>query len=346
VRIDRQNLVVMAVLALWAATSCADEAGPPALGALTEVAPPAGFPGDTLRATSPADNTLTEGRAALGRRLFFEPMLSRTATVSCASCHDPARAFSDPAPVSTGVEGRRGTRNAPALVNLAWGRSFFWDGRAATLEEQVGQPIENPLEMDLPLATAVERLRQDASYARAFAGAYDGPPSEATLRKALASFLRVLVSGASPYDRHLRGDDRAWSEAAGRGERLFFGEGAACFHCHVVGRLTNEGFFNNGSFVMGGDEGREALTGRMGDRGKFKVPALRNVAASAPYMHDGSLLTLEDVLAQYDAGGRGDASTDPQIRPLGLNADEKADLLAFLRALTDEDFLSDRRFRL
>ena len=336
----------MSVLVVLAGASCADETGPPALGPLTQGAPPAGFPGETLLETAPADNTLTEARAALGRRLFFEPMLSRTSTVSCASCHDPARAFSDPAPVSTGVDGRRGTRNAPALVNLAWGRSFFWDGRAATLEEQVGQPIENPLEMDLPLARAVERLSEDASYARAFAGAYGGPPSELTLRKALASFLRVLVSGASPYDRHMRGDDRAWSDAAGRGERLFFGEGAACFHCHVVGRLTNEGFFNNGSFVMGADEGREALTGRSGDRGKFKVPGLRNVAASGPYMHDGSLLTLDEVLAQYNAGGRGDPSTDPQIRPLGLSAEQLADLLAFLRALSDEDFLSERRFRL
>jgi cytochrome c peroxidase len=229
-------------------------------------------------------------------------------------------------------------------VNLAWGATFFWDGRAPTLEEQAGKPIENPIEMNLPLADAVARVAGDATYARAFTDAYGGPPTEETLRFALASFVRALVSGDSPYDRHLRGDDAAFGAAEARGEAIFSSERGGCFHCHPSGALTNDGYFNNGSYVAGGDRGRQLVTGRTGDLGKFRVPGLRNVAASAPYMHDGSLPDLAAVIEQYDRGGRGDPSTDPQIRPLGLGADEKADLLAFLRSFTDDRFLHDERY--
>jgi cytochrome c peroxidase len=330
---------------LAAVAGCGDSQAPgptpvPLVGADT----PAGLPAGGAAATAPAANALTEARAQLGRRLFFDPRLSRTNDVSCATCHQQEHAFSDPAPVSTGTNGLSGTRNAPALVNLAWGRTFFWDGRAASLEEQAGMPIENPIEMDLPLADAVARVAADARYAAAFAGAYGGPASTETLRFALASFVRSLVSAGSPYDRHLGGDDAAFGDAERRGEELFFSERAGCFHCHPSGSLTNDGYFNNGSYVDGGDRGRQLLTNRTGDLGKFKVPALRNVAASAPYLHDGSLPTLEAVIDQYDRGGRGHASTDPQIHVLGLTAAEKADMLAFLRALTDEAFLTDARF--
>jgi cytochrome c peroxidase len=319
--------------------------GADGVGLLSPTAPPAGFAPADLAATAPADAALTEPRAQLGLRLFHDKRLSRTGEIACASCHHQENAFSDPHPVSTGVDGRQGTRNAPALVNLAWGRSFFWDGSARSLEEQAGKPIENPLEMDLPRAEAVARVAADGGYRRAFADAYGGAPTEATLRAALASFVRTLVSGDSPYDRYLRGDESALDVAARRGEALFFGERARCFHCHPPQALTNDGFFNNGSYVEGGDAGRQQITGRPGDLGKFKVPGLRNVAASAPYMHDGSLATLEAVIEQYDRGGRGHPSTDPQIEPMNLGADERADLLAFLRALTDERFLRDPRFR-
>jgi cytochrome c peroxidase len=305
---------------------------------------PTGFPRGPVADTGPEENALTEERAQLGKRLFFEPRLSRTETVACATCHEQEHAFSDPRPVSLGVEGRTGKRNAPSLVNLAWGVTFFWDGRAASLEEQAGMPIEDALEMDLPLETAVERLRADPGYVAEFRRAYDSEPSEETLRKALASFIRTLVSGDSAYDRYLAGEPDALEPSAVRGEALFFDD-AACFHCHPAGALTNEGFFNNGTFFEGGDTGRQAITGRTGDLGKFKVPGLRNVAASAPYMHDGSLATLEDVIEHYDRGGGGHASTDPQIEPLALSEDEKADLLSFLHALTDDAFLRATRFR-
>jgi cytochrome c peroxidase len=305
---------------------------------------PMGFPAGPLSATGPTDNPLTEAGAQLGKRLFFEKRLSRTGDISCATCHDQQHGFSDSRPVSLGVEGRAGTRNAPTLVNLAWGQHFFWDGRVRTLEEQVGKPIENHVEMDLPIAEAVARLAADRAYAGAFETAYGTPPSEESLRKALASFIRTLVSGQSAYDRFLAGDDAALDAAAKRGQALFFGK-AACFHCHPPGALTNDGFFDNGTYVDGGDIGLQAITGRTGDLGKFKVPGLRNVAASSPYMHDGSLARLEEVVDQYDHGGRGDGSTDPLIEPLALTDGEKRDIVGFLRALTDEAFLSDTRFQ-
>jgi len=323
---------------------CAPSGPPPATAPLVDDTAPAGFRAGTPRSLAPADNALTEARAELGRRLFFDQRLSRTSDVACATCHLREAAFSDPKPVSSGVEQRQGTRNAPALVNLAWGRTFFWDGRAATLEEQAGKPIENPLEMDLPIAEAVARVAAAPDYAGAFEVAYDGPVTESSLRKAIANFVRVLVSAGSPYDHHLRGDDTAFGEAARRGEAIFGSDRGGCFHCHPGGSLTNEGYFNNGSYAEGGDTGRQMVTGRTGDLGKFKVPGLRNVAASAPYMHDGSLATLDDVIDHYARGGAGSPTTDPSIQPLTLSPEDRADLRAFIESLTDPAFLTDPRF--
>jgi cytochrome c peroxidase len=331
------------LLALLAATpACRSAATVPEL---TENRAPAGYPDGPVTAAAPADSPLTEARAKLGRRLFYDSRLSRTGAVACASCHRQEHAFGDLAPVSRGVDGRTGTRNAPALVNRAWSSSLFWDGRAPSLEEVAGQPFENPLEMDLPLADAVEFVGRDAGYVREFATAFGGAlPSAETLRQALASFVRTLVSGTSPYDRHLRGNDSDFGPAARRGEALFFGR-AGCFRCHPGGPFTNGGYFNNGTYVAGGDPGRQMVTGRTGDLGKFKVPTLRNVAVSAPYMHDGSLATLHDVVDQYARGGRGDPSVDPLIKALALSDDDKGDLIAFLGSLTDIDFLTDIRFK-
>ena len=336
----------VALLSLGWVLGCSDGAAPTVSNPppLLQATSPAGFPEGGSAKTAPNDNELTEPRARLGKRLFHDARLSRTGDVSCASCHRQDHAFSDPNPLSLGVEGRTGTRNAPALSNAAWGKSFFWDGRAASLEEQAGQPIENPLEMDSSLADAVARVAADSSYVADFEAAYGEPPSSASLRKALASFVRSVVSAASAYDRHLRGDDSDFGAQRLRGEALFLSDRAGCFHCHPSGVLSNEGFFNNGTYTAGTDTGREQLTGLVGDLGKFKVPGLRNVEVSAPYMHDGSLGTLEAVIDQYDAGGRGDPTTDPQIAPLGLSTDEKADLLEFLRSLTDPSLLVDPRF--
>jgi cytochrome c peroxidase len=330
------------LLALVAASCDQDE---PPLSPLTDAIAPQGYPVGPITQAAPAGNELTEERAQLGKRLFFDKGLSRTGEVACATCHRPEHAFAEPTPVSTGVDGRKGKRNAPALINIAWNESYFWDGRVETLEQQTGKPIEHPDEMDLPLPEAVRRLTADPTYVTAFARAYDAAPDEELLRKALASFVRTLVSGDSPYDRFLGGDQGALPAAARRGLELFFGEKGACFHCHPPGTLTNDGFFNNGSFTAGGDPGRQALTGRTGDLGKFKVPGLRNIGVTGPYMHDGSVVTLEQVVEQYTHGGRGDPSVDPLILPLDLTPGEKSDLLSFLRALTDERFLRDRKFR-
>lgn len=340
----RTTVARLAAAACLVAPACGDSPAAPPAPAILDAIAPSGYSATKLADTGPPGNALTEARAQLGRRLFYDARLSSTGQVSCASCHKQAHAFSDPAPVSTGVDALTGTRNAPALVNLAWGATFFWDGRAASLEEQAGQPISNPVEMNLPIADAVARVAADAAYVRAFADAYGGPPTEETLRFALASFVRALVSGGSPYDRHLRGDDSAFGAAEMRGEAIFSSERGGCFHCHPSGALTNDGYFNNGTYLAGGDRGRQIVTGRTGDLGKFKVPGLRNVAASAPYMHDGSLPDLAAVIDQYDRGGRGDPSTDPQIKPLGLTDAEKLDLLAFLRSFTDERFLHDERY--
>jgi cytochrome c peroxidase len=305
---------------------------------------PAGYPKGTYSERAPADNALTLERAMLGKRLFYDAQLSRTNEISCASCHQQQYGFADPREVSIGVDGRTGTRNAPSIVNAAWGKTFFWDGRVHSLEEQAGQPIENPLEMDLTLTDAVARVLADPSYVEDFNRAYGEAPSSSSIQKALASFVRSVVSGSSPYDRHLRGDDSDFGPQRKRGEALFLSEKAECFHCHPSGSLSNEGFFNNGTYTAGGDTGRQQVTGRVGDIGKFKVPGLRNIAITAPYMHDGSLPTLEAVIEQYDAGGRGDATTDPQLKPMALTGAEKADLLEFLRSFTDDALLQDPRF--
>jgi len=302
-------------------------------------------PKDFPALPTPEDNALTADRVRLGKRLFFDTRLSRTGTVSCGTCHIQEHAFADPNRLSSGVEERVGTRNAPALVNLAWGKSFFWDGGVPSLELQTIEPIRNPLEMDTTLEAVAARSNEDASSRREFEQAYGEGASAYTIPRALASFVRTLISGDSPWDAHRRGDRNALSAEAQRGLELFNGERGECFHCHVGFNLTNEAYRNNGIAAEDPDVGRELLTGKPSDRGKFKVPSLRNVAVTAPYMHDGALTTLEDVIETYDRGGRGHANTDPTIRALGLTPEEKSDLRAFLEALTDSEFLEAARFR-
>jgi cytochrome c peroxidase len=293
---------------------------------------------------APEDNEPTPERVALGRRLFYDERLSRSAEIACASCHLQKNAFADPNRVSAGVAGKVGTRNAPALVNLAWSKSFFWHGGVTSLEVQAVGPIKNPVEMDMTLAEVAARLMLDAKLVERFERAYADGPNESTITRALASFGRSLVSGNSPYDRYLAGDATALSEAAVRGAALFAGEAAECTHCHNGFNFTNNGFRNNGIAADDPDEGRREITLKDSDLGKFKVPTLRNVAVSAPYMHDGSLATLDDVIAAYAQGGRGHPNTDPTVQPLELSQDERADLRTFLEALTDREFLENPAF--
>ena len=268
----------------------------------------------------PEDNPITAGKIELGRRLFNDRRLSRDQSIACASCHQADRAFSTPAAVNRGVFGRQGTRNAPALINRGWGRSFFWDGRANTLEEQVVQPIQDPNEMGLPIEEAAARVSL----------------SSWDISRALATYLRSVMSGDAPYDRYVAGERAALSVDARLGLEVFRGKGK-CSACHSGPNLTDEQMHNTGVAWMSGsfaDEGRGAISGRPEDRGAFKTPTLREVARSSPYMHDGSLASLDAVVEYYDRGGNRHALLDPEIRPLGLSADEKGGLVAFLRALS------------
>jgi cytochrome c peroxidase len=270
----------------------------------------------------PESNPLTAEKVALGRQLFFDRRLSADGSISCASCHNPGRAFADARPVAVGIFGRRGTRNAPSLINRAWGRSFFWDGRTTTLEAQVLRPIEDPNEMGSSVAAGARRVGRS--------------PDE--LRDALASYVRSILAGNSAFDRYAAGDRRALSPEAQAGLRVFRGKGN-CSTCHIGPTLTDEAFHNTGVAVRDGrviDVGRAAVTGRAADRGAFKTPTLREVARTAPYMHDGSLATLEDVIDFYDRGGRPSPALDADIRPLNLSAAEKRALAAFLRALSGD----------
>lgn len=290
----------------------------------------------------PEDNPLTPEKVELGRALFFDTRLSRTEEVSCGSCHRQEAAFADPRRVSVGIEGKTGTRNAPGLFNLAWNTSFFWDGGVPTLEQQAIGPITNPLEMDMTMGEVVDRLGRDADMVDRFQAAFGKGPSPEGVTRALASFERTLVSGNSRFDRFSRGETGALSAEEKQGRDLFFGERAECFHCHTGFNFTNNAVLNNGMNTA--DPGLARVTEDPRDAGKFKVPSLRNVAITAPYMHDGSLATLEAVVEHYSNGGQGHENTDPTIHALHLDAGEKKALVAFLRSLTDTDFIADPRF--
>jgi cytochrome c peroxidase len=331
-----RRLVTAGALLLLGCGSGAD----PVAAEQPAIAVPLGFP----PITASEDNEPTAARVELGRRLFYDERLSRSEEISCASCHLQQNAFADPNRVSTGEGGQVGTRNAPALVNLAYGRTFFWHGGATSLEVQAVGPIKNPIEMAMTLREVAERLSSDADVLAAFDEAYEQEPNESTITRALASFVRSLVSGSSPYDRYLAGDADAISDSAKRGEALFNGEAAECFHCHTGFNFTSNAFKNNGTLPDDPDAGRQEVTARPSDFGKFKIPTLRNVAVSGPYMHDGSLETLDEVIAAYVQGGRGHPNTDATIHPLELGADEQRDLRTFLESLTDQAFLENPAF--
>lgn len=281
----------------------------------------------------PESNPLTPAKVALGRRLFFDSTLSVDRTVACVSCHRPERAFADSVPFSAGAGGARAARNTPSLLNRAYGRTFFLDGRMGSLEETVLQPIQNPVEMGMELDEVVSRLQVDPSYRSDFKRVFGDRVTETNLALALASYVRTLRSGDAPIDRFREGDRTSLSADTRAGLRLFTGK-ANCSACHVGPTFADEQFHNTGVFVGSGDLGRHRVTREDRDRGAFKTPSLRNVALTAPYMHDGSLATLEAVVEFYDRGGKRNAYLDTEIEPLGLSEVERRQLIAFLRSLT------------
>jgi len=351
-----------------------------------EIHMPPGIPQELWSYFIPADNPMTAAKVELGRTLFFDARLSADGKVSCASCHDPKRAFTDGKAVAEGINARRGVRNSPTLLNAMFNGGQFWDGRAATLEEQAKLPLTNPDEMgNRSLEEVASKIAAIPEYAKAFRQVFDGPVTIAGFGKAIAAFERTLISGDSPLDRYLAGDLNALSDSARGGLVLFRGK-ARCGVCHAFNQNFNAfstfPFFTDGNYrntgvavklagfdalarrALGasrdesgkaiaelsaheraGELGRFVISGNTLDIGAFRTPSLRNVALTAPYFHDGSAATLEDVVKFYTRGGVENPNRDWQLEPVALTDAEQRDLVEFLKALTSDDArrLTERR---
>lgn len=288
----------------------------------------------------PKDNPQTAAKISLGMQLYFDKRLSKDNTVSCASCHAPEKGFSNGARFATGVGGAMGGRSAPSVINAAYYRQQFWDGRAATLEEQALGPIANPIEMALPIKDAVDRLNAIAGYKSQFQEVFGKDATADGIAKAIAAYERTVISGNAPFDKFKAGDKKALSEAAERGRQLFFGK-ANCAACHAGANFSDNSYHNIGIGMNAKkpDIGRVAVSKLGGDTGAFKTPTLREIARSAPYMHDGSLKTLEDVVEHYTKGGIANEWLDEELFPLRLNDQDKADVVTFLKeGLSSPDY--------
>lgn len=327
----------------------------------------------------PADNPQTPDKIALGRLLFMDKRFSADSTISCATCHDPAKAFTDGMPIAQGIQKKKGTRNSPTVLNAAYYDSQFWDGRVKTLEEQAKGPFLNPVEHGLKnFAPIIEIIKKDPQYPLLFQKAFDIQPDKIDIEyvvKAIASFERTVLSGDSPFDRYMYGGEKnAMSEAAIRGLKLYRTK-ARCQDCHTIGQtsaiFTDNKFHNLGvgfsiiepklmeivekvrrakakglaldDKILQRQEiselGRFVVTLNIEDIGRFKTPTLRNVAVTGPYMHDGSIETLEEVIELYNQGGEENPMLDSGIKPLNLSEQEKSDLLEFLKALTSPEYM-------
>ncbi|MGL5889681.1 MAG: cytochrome-c peroxidase [Bacteroidia bacterium] len=295
--------------------------------------------------TDSSTRKLPESAEELGKLLFSEPLLSLDRTITCASCHKPEFAFSDTVAFSKGVGGKLGLRNAPTIMNLDGHSPFFFDGRAATLEAQVLGPIAHPLEMALPVDSALARLNRDPFYSKAFRKIYRSKVTAKNLGDAIAAFERTLNTNA-PWDKFVRGDSSAVSASVLRG-RTIFNVKAKCFECHSGVDFTTDEFRNIGLYNGNelNDRGRFDISRDSTDLGKFKTPGLRNISVTGPYMHNGMFGTLREVIDYYNEPQhfvKGAINTDTLIKPLNLSEMEKNDLEAFLRALTNEQFTNKR----
>ncbi|MYC27727.1 MAG: cytochrome-c peroxidase [Nitrospira sp. SB0662_bin_26] len=299
---------------------------------------PLGLEKDSL--VIPEDNPLTKDKVELGKLLFFDKRLSANDTIACASCHMPSMAFTDGQPVSTGIHGQKGGRSAPTAINRVFSSAQFWDGRAATLEEQSVGPFANPIEHGFKdHDELVAKVKSIAGYGPLFERAFGSPAITTDLiGKAIASFQRTLLSGNSNYDRFTMGNEgQALSANAQNGFRVFLGKGQ-CLRCHFGFNFTDEQYHNLGvgSNKKERDAGRQAVTNKPEDMGAFKTPTIREIAKTAPYMHDGSLQTLREVVDFYDQGGLPNPHLDPLIKPLKLTEQEKKDLVEFMESLNGE----------
>lgn len=347
-----RQLVALVLLAVCAACT-------PAEPTLLSVPEPAEF----AKIIYPEGNPTTVEGLALGRRLFYDPILSADSTISCQTCHEPERAFTDGKPISTGLGGRLGRRNSPSLTNVGYlHMTLFWDGRASDLEAQALHPIADQNEMGGSWPLVISKLRRHPYYQEAFKTAFNLENIQQLnpdhVGKALAQFQRSLISADSKYDRVVRGE-AAYTEAEALGAAIFFDLGdepetkwfqqvptGECAHCHTAPHFTNQRFFNNGldeiyDLNAFKDKGRGAVTANKYEYGLFKTPGLRNVSLTAPYMHDGRMATLEEVIEHYDRGGNYAENRSANIAPLALTAAQKTGLLAFLQTLTDTSFVNN-----
>jgi cytochrome c peroxidase len=301
--------------------------------------PRAGWRDDYRRPASPPypeDDPYTSAKAALGAALFFDPVLSGSRTMACATCHQPGLGWTNSQPHAIGDLQKPMSLRAPTLLDVAWVPILGWDGKFPDIEAVTFRAIAGEANMDLPATEALERLSASPAYARRFEAAFGpGPITKQQVEEALATFERSIASGTAPFDRWVDGDDNAVSDSAKRGFALFEGK-AHCASCHSGWAFTDYSFQDVGT-ATGDDLGRAALfPTSVALRYAFKVPTLRDVALRAPYMHDGSLPDLEAVIDHYDTGGIDRPSRSPKIKPLGLTQDEKADLIAFLKTLTGD----------
>lgn len=289
-------------------------------------------------------------KEALGEKLFFDTILSKDYSVSCASCHKPNFGFADTATFSIGINGIPTKRNTPSVLNMAFRPHFFWDGRAASLEEQALMPISNPDEMGLPIDEAIQRLNQNGTYKKLFFKIFKQKPNAKNLGLAIAAFEKTLETGNSKFDWAF--DDKATlTEQEERGRQLFIGNKAKCFDCHRGDDFTNDEFKNIGLYDGDAlnDRGRFDITKDSSDLGKFKTPGLRNVAITAPYMHDGRFKSLLEVVEYYNnptAFINNPINIDSSLAvPLGLTKQEKLDLVAFMKTLTDKRFIKKKALK-
>jgi cytochrome c peroxidase len=327
----------LAALALaLALTGCAGEAPEaPVEEAAWEVVVPLGL-SDDLQV--PADNPLTREKVELGRFLYYDPRLSVAGDVSCATCHHPDHGFTDNRAVSEGHEGQTGNRSAPTVLNSTYSYLQFWDGRAASLEEQALGPIENPVEMGNSMEGMIENLDAIAGYAPLFEAAFGEAEITADrVAKAIASFERTVLSGNSRWDRFMDGDTTALTDQEQRGWELFKGK-AQCTLCHAGQTFSDSDFHNLGVGMDAAepDLGRYLVTNDDADRGAFKTPPLRDISKTAPYMHDGSQDSLDVVMAFYNQGGEANPWLSDKMKPLDLTVEEMEDIIAFMRSLDGE----------
>lgn len=308
-----------------------------------EISFPEGFPDMFI----PVENPLTVEGVNLGRMLFYDPILSADSTQSCATCHNQAFAFTDnQRQFSVGIDGIEGTRNAMSLINAGWLLHMNWDGSAENLERQAFEPVTNPIEMHNTWPAAVAKLQSDERYPELFYEAFGTSSIDSVMVvKALAQFERTLISANSKWDRYLRGEAQL-TVAETKGFEIFFTEKGDCFHCHSTILYTDNDFHNNGLDSIFPDPGLSAVTGNPNDLGRFKTPTLRNLAFTAPYMHDGRFASLEELIDFYSEGVKFSATIDPLMKKvnqggINLTVEEKANLIAFLMTLNDPSFVNN-----